>query len=138
MLSSRQVHNLFRETAYLGNGAFGTVHKEVWSHSGGGSDQVVEEDVAVKSLENGTSEEERVKFLQEAAIMGQFNHPNIVRIMGISIKENKVQGHISCLINIKKFQYPGVGLTFKPGRGGGGGGGGGGIWGKPSSKNNYY
>ena len=75
------------------------MHKEVWSHSGGGSNQVVEEEVAVKSIENGTSEEERVKFLQEAAIMGQFNHPNIVRIMGILIKENKVQRyHIYTII----------------------------------------
>ena len=70
---------------------------------------MVEEEVAVKSIENGTSEEERVKFLQEAAIMGQFNHPNIVRIMGILIKENKVQRyHIytiirSYLVNIQNF-----------------------------------
>ena len=62
------------------------MHKGVWSHSGGGSDQ----EVAVKMVESGASEEERVKFLQEAAIMGQFNHPNIVRIMGILIKENEV------------------------------------------------
>ena len=52
---------------------------------------MMEEKVAVKSMESGTNEEERVNFLQEAAIMGQFDHPNIVRIMGILIKENKVQ-----------------------------------------------
>jgi serine/threonine protein kinase len=41
-------------------------------------------EVAVKTMEEGASEDERVKFLQEAAIMGQFkNHPNIVRILGI-------------------------------------------------------
>ena len=41
-------------------------------------------EVAVKTIEEGASEEERVKFLQEAAIMGQFrSHPNIVRILGI-------------------------------------------------------
>ena len=41
-------------------------------------------EVAVKTMEEGASEEERVKFLQEAAIMGQFkNHPNILRILGI-------------------------------------------------------
>ena len=41
-------------------------------------------EVAVKTMEEGAGEEERVKFLQEAAIMGQFrNHPNIVRILGI-------------------------------------------------------
>ena len=41
-------------------------------------------EVAEKTMEEGASEEERVKFLQEAAIMGQFrNHPNIFRILGI-------------------------------------------------------
>ena len=40
-------------------------------------------EVAVKSLAKGTSEEERVMFLKEAAIMGQFNHPYIVKILGI-------------------------------------------------------
>ena len=59
------------------------MQRGVWSHSGGGSDQVKEEEVAVKSMESGSSEEERVMFLQEAAIMGQFNHPNIIRILGI-------------------------------------------------------
>ena len=34
--------------------------------------------------------EDRVKFLQEAAIMGQFNHPNIVKVMGIMVTDNKV------------------------------------------------
>ena len=41
-------------------------------------------DVAVKTLKEEASEEDRVKFLQEAAIMGQFkNHPNILKILGI-------------------------------------------------------
>ena len=40
-------------------------------------------EVAVKSLEGEPTEEERVKFLQEATIMGQFKHPNIIRIVGI-------------------------------------------------------
>ena len=39
--------------------------------------------VAVKTMEDMLSEEDRVKFLQEAAIMGQFTHPNIVRLLGV-------------------------------------------------------
>ena len=70
----------FRLSEYLGSGAFGTVHRGVLDHSKG--DESVEEEVAVKSMEDGASEEERVKFLQEAAIMGQFKHPNIIRIIG--------------------------------------------------------
>ena len=39
--------------------------------------------VAVKTLRAEASEEEKVKFLQEAAIMGQFHHPNIVKLHGV-------------------------------------------------------
>ena len=40
-------------------------------------------DVAVKQLQHGASEEEKVKFFQEAAINGQFRHPNVVKLMGV-------------------------------------------------------
>ncbi len=60
----------------LGSGAFGTVSKGRWQSSGG----VME--VAVKT--NQSKEEgDKVKFLQEAAIMGQFRHPNIVKLIGV-------------------------------------------------------
>ena len=72
----------------LGSGAFGTVYRGVWSHLS--TDFVEEEEVAMKTIENGSSEEDRVKFLQEAAIMGQFNHPNIVKILGTIIDKNEV------------------------------------------------
>ena len=40
-------------------------------------------DVAVKMLKEGSTEEDTVKFLQEAAINGQFWHPNVVKLMGV-------------------------------------------------------
>ena len=40
-------------------------------------------DAAIKTLKDNASEEEEVKFLQEAAIMGQFHHPNIVKLYGV-------------------------------------------------------
>ncbi len=40
-------------------------------------------EVAVKTLKEGAGEEERVKFLQEAAIMGQFKDPNVVTMYGV-------------------------------------------------------
>jgi hypothetical protein len=40
-------------------------------------------DVAVKQLQPGASEKEKVKFLQEAATNGQFRHPNVVKLMGV-------------------------------------------------------
>ena len=42
-----------------------------------------EVEVAVKTLKEGSGEEDRVKFLQEAAIMGQFKHPNVVTVYGV-------------------------------------------------------
>ena len=40
-------------------------------------------EVALKCLLTCSRKEERVKFLQEAAILGQFKHPNVVRISGM-------------------------------------------------------
>ena len=40
-------------------------------------------EVAVKTLQPGSSEEDTIRFLQEAAINGQFRHPNIVKLMGV-------------------------------------------------------
>ena len=40
-------------------------------------------EVAIKLLQKGASEESQVKFLQEAALMGQFSHPNIISLLGV-------------------------------------------------------
>ena len=61
----------------LGSGNFGDVRRGVWMFSG------VTMDVAVKTLKPSAPESEKVKFLQEAAIMGQFNHPNVVKLFGV-------------------------------------------------------
>ena len=48
-------------------------------------------DVAVKMLKSAATEGDRVSFLQEAAIMGQFRHPNnIVTLMGVVTIGNPV------------------------------------------------
>ena len=39
--------------------------------------------MAVKTLKEESGEEDTVKFLQEAAIMGQFKHPNVVTLYGV-------------------------------------------------------
>ena len=68
---------MYRITTELGSGQFGRVNSGVW-HSPGGP-----VDVAVKTLKEESTEEQMIKFLQEAAIMGQFHHPNIVKLHGV-------------------------------------------------------
>ena len=43
----------------------------------------MELEVALKTLKTDSNEEDKVKFLQEAAIMAQFRHPNIVTLHGV-------------------------------------------------------
>ena len=52
----------------LGSGQFGTVYKGVLEYG------TMRTEVAVKTLKEESGEEAKVKFLQEAAIMGQFKH----------------------------------------------------------------
>ena len=68
---------LCRVKEHLGSGQFGQVDKGVWSSPDGPVD------VAIKTLRSEASEEEKIKFLQEAAITGQFHHANIVMLHGM-------------------------------------------------------
>eukprot|EP00118_Oscarella_pearsei_P022255 m.254447 g.254447 ORF g.254447 m.254447 type:complete len:844 (+) comp40384_c0_seq11:225-2756(+) len=69
----------------LGAGEFGDVEKATW---------LVRKDkqltVAVKKVNSSSKEEDRVKFLQEAAIMGQFVHQNVVALCGIVLSAKEV------------------------------------------------
>ena len=56
--------------------------------------------VAVKMLKAGACEEEKVKFLQEAAINGQFHHPNIVKLLGVVTVGEPVSG-----VSLSKTAY---------------------------------
>ena len=58
---------------HLGSGQFGNVEKGMWQSK----------EVALKTLKTGSTEDDKVKFLQEAAIMAQFRHPNIVTLHGV-------------------------------------------------------
>ncbi|XP_019855449.1 PREDICTED: ephrin type-A receptor 4-like isoform X3 [Amphimedon queenslandica] len=63
----------------LGSGQFGEVYKG----------RLGDKMVAVKLMKEGSLHEERVKFLQEAAIMRQFNNLNIVKMHGIVFENEK-------------------------------------------------
>ena len=92
-----------RTVAHLGSGQFGNVDKGLWKHSG----HIVE--VAVKTCSAESSEEDKVKFLQEAAIMAQFAHPSVVKLYGVVSRG----GPVSCSLTLAllpprylyRFQY---------------------------------
>ena len=50
--------------------------------------------MAVKTLKPGSSENDRVRFLQEAAIMGQFNHPYVVKLYGVVTLKDPVSSFV--------------------------------------------
>ena len=76
-----------RLSSELGSGEFGVVRRGVWSVG------TEEREVAVKSLADGSTEEKRIQFLQEAAIMGQFKHPNVITLHGVLLDQEPVSNH---------------------------------------------
>lgn len=44
----------------------------------------------MKTLQDESSERDKVKFLQEAAIMGQFKHKNVLALHGIVHENDKI------------------------------------------------
>ena len=75
----------------LGSGQFGNVSRGTWKSPKG----VIE--VAVKTLLTKEKNISRVKLLQEAAIMGQFFHPNVIKLLGVVTKKDLVR-HIQLRI----------------------------------------
>ncbi|XP_069474150.1 ephrin type-B receptor 1 isoform X2 [Ambystoma mexicanum] len=68
-----------------GRGEFGEVYKGRLKLPG-----KREISVAIKTLKAGYSEKQRRDFLSEASIMGQFDHPNIIRLEGVVTKSRPV------------------------------------------------
>ena len=66
-------------TKLLGAGQFGKVHQGEWI----ATELKNKESVAIKTLRREAGEGDKIKFLQEAAIMGQFSHPNVVKLYGV-------------------------------------------------------
>ena len=59
---------------HLGSGEFGVVvHALLHENT----------EVAVKTLNDQSNEKDRLRFLQEAAIMCQFDHQNVVKLHGV-------------------------------------------------------
>jgi len=62
---------------HLGSGEFGVVTHGLLNTSYG------DVEVAVKALNTEASDKEKLQFLQEAAIMCQFNHHNVIKLHGV-------------------------------------------------------
>lgn len=72
--------------AHIGpSGKFASMDKAVWRRKEGGKMEVV-----VKQLNKDATEDDKIKFLQEAVILSQFSHTNIVKLYGVVIEEGKV------------------------------------------------
>ena len=62
----------------MGSGEFGVVNYGKWTPS---PDKEVE--VAIKTLNSDASDKDRLRFIQEAAIMCQFDHENVIKLYGV-------------------------------------------------------
>ncbi|XP_078498671.1 ephrin type-A receptor 2 isoform X1 [Lissotriton helveticus] len=65
----------------IGAGEFGEVYKGILKLPG-----KKETPVAIKTLKAGYTEKQRIDFLSEASIMGQFSHHNIIHLEGVVSK----------------------------------------------------
>ena len=88
-------HSSLKKERKLGEGEFGEVFKGEWTSP------AKTLTVALKSLKSSASDEERVKLLQEAAIMGQFIHPHIVRLYGVVTLSEPVWHHFAFTVRIR-------------------------------------
>ncbi|NXG70179.1 ROS1 kinase, partial [Baryphthengus martii] len=67
----------------LGSGAFGEVYEGTAVDILG--DESGESKVAVKTLKKGATDHEKSEFLKEAHLMSKFDHPHILRLLGVCL-----------------------------------------------------
>ena len=103
---SQMYHWKFREiprslvtlSNQLGEGHFGEVYQAEWEIPNHGPIEV-----AVKLVKNGAPQEERVKLLQEAAILGQFRHRHVVSLLGVVTLGEPVSGSVNACFSFRQF-----------------------------------
>lgn len=67
----------YRILEHLGSGEFGVVAHGLLNDKF---------EVAVKTLNTNASNKDRIRFLQEAVIMCQFDHDNVIKLYGVVAK----------------------------------------------------
>ena len=87
-----------RTTTEIGKGEFGTVWRGQWHLPDGQA-----REIAIKVLNPDLPQKDRIRFLQEAVILGQFRHPNIMDLFGVVKDGEPVSGvctlewHATCI-----------------------------------------
>ena len=84
-LANETIHRIAEE---IGAGQFGRIYKGRWQ-----SGQIITE-VAIKVPSETYDAENEIKLLQEAAIMGQFQHPNVLTLYGMVTQGNPVSSNM--------------------------------------------
>lgn len=80
--------------------------------------------VAIKTLKGGYTERQRREFLSEASIMGQFEHPNIIRLEGVVtnsvpvmiLTEFMENGALDSFLRVSPLPPPAQPRSSEPGR----------------------
>ena len=86
----------------IGSGYFGNVYKAKMEQ-GDKNDEDDAFEIAVKTLQKEAKQQEKIKFLQEAALMAQFHHTNVLKIIGVVAENNTV----SCIYTYQ-FYYASI------------------------------
>ena len=90
----------------LGNGQFGEIQVGIWNCS---PDEKCE--VAIKTLNPETTKPDaKVKFLQEAVIIAQFRHPNVIGLHGTVGGGEPVRGYMHVCLAMQ--QWPNHHTTY--------------------------
>ena len=74
-------HSVYSTIKELGYGEFGVVTLATWTNDD------TPKQVAVKALNKRSSQKDKIKFFQEAALMAQFIHDNVIRMYGMVTKD---------------------------------------------------
>jgi len=68
--------------------------------------------VAIKTLKHGASDKNRLDFLTEASIMGQFDDPNVIYLEGVVTKSSPIMivtefmenGSLDSFLRVRTFE----------------------------------
>lgn len=68
--------------------------------------------VAIKTLKGGYTDKQRRDFLAEASIMGQFDHPNIIRLEGVVTRSKYTCGPVHQSVHQQLSKWNSIQLIY--------------------------